>query len=71
MLLTGAVAGQGSPYLPAPHLESPHQAHGVGRLGGFLTASSPSPVPLTAWGKGPEFRFQLCCWVNLVVSQAL
>lgn len=53
VLLTGAVAGQGSPYLPAPHLESPHRAHGLGRLGGFLTASSPSPVPLTAWVPSP------------------
>lgn len=56
VLRTGAVARQGSPYLPAPHLESPHQAHSLGRLGGFFTASSPSPVPLTAWGKGPEFH---------------
>lgn len=51
-LRTGAVAGQGSPYLPAPHLDSPHRARSLGRLGGFFAASPLLPLPISS---------SLCC----------
>lgn len=46
-----------------------HQAHSSGHLGGFFTASSPPQAPSSRLGK--EFRFQLCCRMNLVESWAL
>lgn len=55
--LVGAVAGQGLPYLPAPHLESSRQAHSLSLLGGFFAA--PLSIPRSPSSLEKEARVSI------------